>query len=409
MRFTANLGKREHLHCSAVGKAMLAAMPAGEVHEIVAAAGHAGEDAAHDHRGARAARRARGGRAPRLRDRRRGGRRGRLLRRLGDLRPHGACVGAVSVTGSSSTCPCWRVEQIGAGRARTRARISALLGAPAATSEAVRVSRRALVVDGPGSIALEERAELAPGPRRSRRPRRRYCGLCGTDLELLRGEVDPAFVRYPLTLGHEWSGTVEAVGAGRRGHRAGRCAASPRGSSPADTARAAGRARRTSARPTTRSASRARAGRATRSSSRRASCTCSTTRCRCSTPRSSSRPRSCSPGSRRRARARASASLVVGDGTIALLAVLLAGSGRPREIVVAGRRPEQEELALDARCDRLHDGGARRAGFDLAIEAAGATAGGGHRGRLAPARRHRPHSRAAARGLGARAARPTCS
>ena len=41
-----------------------------------------------------------------------------------------------------------------------------------------------------------------------------YCGLCGTDLELLAGVVDPAFVRYPLVLGHEWSGVVEAVGAG---------------------------------------------------------------------------------------------------------------------------------------------------------------------------------------------------
>src|SRR3954454_1103352 len=39
VRFTANLGKREHLHCSAVGKAMLAALPETTMPEIVAAAG----------------------------------------------------------------------------------------------------------------------------------------------------------------------------------------------------------------------------------------------------------------------------------------------------------------------------------------------------------------------------------
>ena len=62
VRFTASLGKREHLHCSAVGKSMLAALPAATVHEIVAAAGLPGEDAAHDHRRVRAAGRAGRGR-----------------------------------------------------------------------------------------------------------------------------------------------------------------------------------------------------------------------------------------------------------------------------------------------------------------------------------------------------------
>ena len=31
-------------------------------------------------------------------------------------------------------------------------------------------------------------------------------GLCGTDLELIDGTIDEAYVRYPLTLGHEWVG-----------------------------------------------------------------------------------------------------------------------------------------------------------------------------------------------------------
>jgi L-iditol 2-dehydrogenase len=33
-------------------------------------------------------------------------------------------------------------------------------------------------------------------------------GMCGTDIELIDGGVDPAFVRYPLILGHEWVGVL---------------------------------------------------------------------------------------------------------------------------------------------------------------------------------------------------------
>jgi D-arabinose 1-dehydrogenase-like Zn-dependent alcohol dehydrogenase len=40
-----------------------------------------------------------------------------------------------------------------------------------------------------------------------------YVGVCGTDLELLDGVVDPASV-LPLVPGHEWSGVIEAVGPG---------------------------------------------------------------------------------------------------------------------------------------------------------------------------------------------------
>jgi threonine dehydrogenase-like Zn-dependent dehydrogenase len=44
-----------------------------------------------------------------------------------------------------------------------------------------------------------------------------FVGICGTDLELVNGEADPNFVRYPLTLGHEWDGYVCAVGEGVEG------------------------------------------------------------------------------------------------------------------------------------------------------------------------------------------------
>lgn len=65
----------------------------------------------------------------------------------------------------------------------------------------------ALVVTEPTVVGLEERPEpavsddqilLAPVA----------VGLCGTDLEIIDGTIDPAYVRYPLVLGHEWCGRI---------------------------------------------------------------------------------------------------------------------------------------------------------------------------------------------------------
>jgi 2-desacetyl-2-hydroxyethyl bacteriochlorophyllide A dehydrogenase len=47
-----------------------------------------------------------------------------------------------------------------------------------------------------------------------------YCGLCGTDLHIVHGDMD-ARVRTPLVFGHETSGTVAAVGAGVEGWKIG--------------------------------------------------------------------------------------------------------------------------------------------------------------------------------------------
>lgn len=33
-------------------------------------------------------------------------------------------------------------------------------------------------------------------------------GICGTDLDIIYSKIDPAFVNYPITLGHEWCGVV---------------------------------------------------------------------------------------------------------------------------------------------------------------------------------------------------------
>jgi len=51
--------------------------------------------------------------------------------------------------------------------------------------------------------------------------RSRFAGLCRTDVEVLDGELDLRWVRYPCIPGHEWSGVVEAVGESVTGLAAG--------------------------------------------------------------------------------------------------------------------------------------------------------------------------------------------
>src|SRR6185437_10257502 len=66
--------------------------------------------------------------------------------------------------------------------------------------------------------------------------------------------------------------------------------------------------------------------------------------------------------------------VIVGDGTIALLAAHLIRLWRPREVIVVGRRPEQDSLALQAGATCFSTVDADADGADLAIEAAGTTA-----------------------------------
>jgi threonine dehydrogenase-like Zn-dependent dehydrogenase len=231
--------------------------------------------------------------------------------------------------------------------------------------------RRALVVDGSGAIALVERPDLEPAPGEVV-VRPAYCGVCGTDLELLRGEVDAAFVRYPLTLGHEWSGIVEAVGAGVTGIEPGmRCVAEgiiPCGHCPSCRAGATNVCEVYDEVGFTREGA---AGDQVAVPARvvhllddgvpllDAALVEPSAVVLTALEKAHLRP-----GLRM---------LVVGDGTIALLAVLLAQLWSPAELVVAGRRPEQEQLALALGATGFTTG-PPPPGFDLAIEAAGATA-----------------------------------
>jgi 2-desacetyl-2-hydroxyethyl bacteriochlorophyllide A dehydrogenase len=37
-------------------------------------------------------------------------------------------------------------------------------------------------------------------------------GVCGTDFEIINSKIDPAFIKYPIVIGHEWCGRVVEVG-----------------------------------------------------------------------------------------------------------------------------------------------------------------------------------------------------
>jgi threonine dehydrogenase-like Zn-dependent dehydrogenase len=225
----------------------------------------------------------------------------------------------------------------------------------------------ALIVRGPGEIALESRDEPVGGdglllvePEQ--------IGLCGTDLEIIDGTIDPAYRRYPLVLGHEWTGIV-APGSPLAGRRVvvegvigcGRCARCVAGQTnlcdtydeigftrdgavasrvavpavlahPLDPAVAADDAVFTEP----------------------AACVY----------RALDRAR-LSPGSR---------VLVIGDGTVALLAVALLRLWSPAQIVLLGRRAGQAELATVAGASSFGTTSvAAGTGFDLVLEAAGTT------------------------------------
>ncbi|OON76733.1 zinc-dependent alcohol dehydrogenase [Streptomyces tsukubensis] len=67
------------------------------------------------------------------------------------------------------------------------------------------------MLEAPGSHRLVTYGPKAPGPGEAR-VRVHAAGICGSDRELYAGTRAAGYARYPIVPGHEWSGTVEAVG-----------------------------------------------------------------------------------------------------------------------------------------------------------------------------------------------------
>jgi threonine dehydrogenase-like Zn-dependent dehydrogenase len=237
----------------------------------------------------------------------------------------------------------------------------------------------ALVVRRPGEVALEERAFPGPGPGEVLiRPE--LVGMCGTDLDIVAGRVDPAYIRYPLVLGHEWSGTVAGAGDGVPGE-----ALAGEGLIPGSRVVGEGivpcghcsrcRAGQTNLCLTYDELGFTRDGAAARF---------------LTVQRSLVHP--LAPGVNSESGALAEPAsvvyrglsgaaigpgwrvLVVGDGTVALLAVRLLALWSPAETVVLGRREGQAALAAEAGAARFEtDPRAAGAEYDLVVEAAGTT------------------------------------
>ena len=229
----------------------------------------------------------------------------------------------------------------------------------------------ALVVRRPGEVVLEERGIPAPGPGEVLiRPE--VVGLCGTDLDIVAGRIDPAYIRYPLVLGHEWSGTVAGPADGdglAPGSRVVGEGIVPCGHCP-----------------------RCRAGQTnlcltydelgfTRDGAAAGFVT---------VQRSLVHPLAPGVGAEDGALAEPASvvyrglsgaaiapgwrALVVGDGTVALLAARLLQLWSPAETVMLGRREGQAALAAQAGAARFETGSrAAGAGYDLVVEAAGST------------------------------------
>lgn len=70
---------------------------------------------------------------------------------------------------------------------------------------------RAVVIDRPGEHRLVTGLPAEPGPGEVR-VAVHAAGICASDREVYDGTRPADYVRYPVTPGHEWSGTVDAVG-----------------------------------------------------------------------------------------------------------------------------------------------------------------------------------------------------
>ncbi|MGW1093531.1 zinc-dependent alcohol dehydrogenase [Streptomyces sp. NPDC002596] len=72
---------------------------------------------------------------------------------------------------------------------------------------------RAITVERPGEHTLTTGPLPEPGPGEVR-VQVAAAGICMSDREVYDGHRDPGYVRYPVVPGHEWSGVVDALGAG---------------------------------------------------------------------------------------------------------------------------------------------------------------------------------------------------
>jgi threonine dehydrogenase-like Zn-dependent dehydrogenase len=232
---------------------------------------------------------------------------------------------------------------------------------------------RALVAGGPGEVGVEEIAAPAAGPGELL-VRPLLVGVCGTDLDIIRGDIDPAFVRRPLVLGHEWvgvlestTGTVDFPPIGARVVvegivHCGHCAECVTGdTNRCETYDEIGFTRAGAAADLVSVPARLVHGLADGVSLESAALVEPAAVVLRALLRAIP-----SPGQR---------VLVIGDGTVGLLAVRLVQLWAPASVTLFGLREDQRELAVVAGATEFRtDGGTEPGSYDIVLEAAGAVA-----------------------------------
>lgn len=244
---------------------------------------------------------------------------------------------------------------------------------------------RAVRVEAPGRLSVVPVGPSQPGPGEAL-IRIAWAGICGSDIDLIQGRRPAPYARYPIVPGHEWSGTVEAVGEAVDARLVGRavvgegfrscqvCAACRRGE------------------PTVCEAAYDETG-FTRDGAW-ADHLVIPARLLHLLPdgadlRSAAalEPAACVAEACLRAAAQPGERVaVIGGGTLGLLAIQLLRAANPAELVVVHPTPSRTELAVECGASRLvtPDEAAQLAGrFDLVIEAAGANGTAGLAARLA--------------------------
>jgi 2-desacetyl-2-hydroxyethyl bacteriochlorophyllide A dehydrogenase len=230
---------------------------------------------------------------------------------------------------------------------------------------------RALTVQRPGVISLDDRPDPRPADGATLIAPS-LVGMCGTDLDIIDGRIDPAFVRYPIVLGHEWVGTVMA----------GSDVALPAGTRVVvEGVVPCGRCRECAAGDTNRCVTYDEFG-FTRDGAAADLLVAPARLVHPLAPHVSLESAALVEPTAVVLRALARAApkpgqqvLVIGDGTVALIAARLVRLWSPGRVVMLGARPAQDALARQAGVDEFAtDAAVVDGGFDLVIEAAGAQA-----------------------------------
>ncbi|MEU2729665.1 alcohol dehydrogenase catalytic domain-containing protein [Streptomyces griseoviridis] len=229
----------------------------------------------------------------------------------------------------------------------------------------------AVVVEAPGAHRLTGHEPRQPAAGEAL-VRVHAVGICGSDREVYQGNRPEGYVRYPLTPGHEWSGTVAAVGAGVPAALVGRkvvgegfrnCQVCDRCHAGETTLCTAGYEETGFTQPGAMATTLTLPARLLHTLPDNADLTAAALL----------EPAACVAAAALKANARPGERVaVVGTGTLGMFAVQFLSAGSPAELLVVGTRPDRAELSRTFGADDFRTRDQELpADFDVVIETAG--------------------------------------